>query len=142
MNILFFLILIFAILLEGIITSIPLVLDVLLVAYILKRKSSLFILALILGIVLDVFSVRTLGSSSIYFVSFLFIVFLYERKFEITTYPFILFSSFLGALFYLWIFGYDYVLLQSLASSLISVLLFKILSVKLKVQSEKLQLKA
>lgn len=123
-KIFFLFFLIFAILLEGTITSIPLVLDVLLVVYILRRKSFLFILALISGIVLDVFSVRTLGSSSIYFVSFLFIIFLYERKFEITTYPFILFSSFLGGLFYLWIFGYNYILQQAIASSIISILLF------------------
>lgn len=129
-KIFFLFFLIFAILLEGTITSIPLVALVLLVVYILKRKSSLFILALISGIVLDVFSVRTLGSSSIYFVSFLFIVFLYERKFEITTYPFVFVSSFLGGLMYLWIFGYGYVFQQAAVSSIIAVLLFKLLGSK------------
>jgi len=129
-KIFFLFFLIFAILLEGTITSVPLVLDVLLVVYILKRKSSLFILALISGIVLDVFSVRTLGLSSIFFISFLCIVFLYERKFETTTYPFVFFSSFLGGASYLLIFGYDHVLEQAVVNSIIAVLLFKLLARK------------
>lgn len=123
----FSLLIIVAIFLEGIITSIPIVSLVLLIFYILKRTSSIFFLAFILGISLDVLSVRILGSSSAFFIAFIFIVFLYERKFEIATYPFVFFSSFLGGFLYLWIFGYNHVLEQSLASSLIAVLLFGIL---------------
>ncbi len=123
-KLLFFLLISFAILLEGTITSIPIVLDMLLIFYILKRKSSLFILAFISGIILDVFEVRALGLTSIFFISFLFIVFQYARKFEIATYPFVFFASFLGGLFYLWIFNYNYVFQQATVSSIISILVF------------------
>jgi len=121
----FFLLITFAILFEGTITSIPIVLDVLLVFYILKRKSRIFITAFILGIILDVFMVRTLGLTSIFFIAFIFVVFLYERKFETVTYPFVFFASFLGGFFYLWIFKYDHIFVQAVVSSIITVLLFK-----------------
>lgn len=123
-----------AILLEGTVTSIPIVLDVLLVFYILKRTSRIFIPAFISGIILDVFGVRTLGITSIFFIVFLFIVLQYARKFEISTYPFVFFASFAGGLTYLTIFRYHHILEQAIVSSLISVLLFKGLR-KLKVQS-------
>lgn len=122
----FFLLFTFAILLEGTITSIPIVLDVLLVFYILERKSRLFILALISGIILDVFGVRALGLTSIFLIAFIFIVLLYERKFEIATYPFVFFSSFLGSFMYLLLFGYNYLIQQAIVSSLFAVLLFSV----------------
>jgi len=126
-NIYFLFFIIVATLLEGTITSIPLVVLALLVFYILKRQSSIFTIAFVSGIILDILSVRTLGSSSAFFIAFIFIVLLYERKFEIATYPFVLFASFLGGTSYLLIFGYDHVLEQALANSLIAALLFRLL---------------
>ncbi|MEK7534705.1 MAG: hypothetical protein AAB600_05270 [Patescibacteria group bacterium] len=122
----FFLLITFAILFEATITSIPIVLDVLLVFYILKRKSGIFITAFILGIILDVFMVRTLGLTSIFFIAFIFVVFLYERKFEIVTYPFVFFASFLGSLISLLLFGYNYLIQQAIVSSLFAVVLFRV----------------
>src|SRR3989338_11445134 len=91
-----------AVLLESTITSIPLVLDVLIVFYVLRRKSRLLIPAFIAGIILDIFQVRELGQTNIFLLLVVFLVFLYEKKFEITTSPFLFFSSFIGGGVYLW----------------------------------------
>lgn len=115
-----------AVFFEGAVISLPLVLDFILVYYIFERKAWIFALAFILGLILDIFHLRLLGLTSIFFVVFIFIITLYERKFEIKTTAFVLFFSFIGSLIFLFIFGYNYVLLQSIVSSLIAVVLFKV----------------
>lgn len=127
-------ILIFAVVLETI-TTLPLVLIVLLYLAIIFKRPMLFALAFFSGLFLDLFLLRILGQSSLFFIVFLIIVLLYERKFEIKTKPFVFLSTFVGTLFYLLLSNYDYVFAQALVSSVIAVLLFKVLSVKLKVQS-------
>lgn len=122
------LILFLAVLLEGAVITLPLALILLLFFYIFNRKFWVFPAAFIFGILLDVVSFRTIGVSSIFFTIFLFVLSLYERKFETLTILFVLFSSFLGSLAFLLIFKYNYVLLQSTASSLIAILMFKIFS--------------
>lgn len=114
-----------AILVEATITPIPIVALVLLVFYIVKRSSQVFFPAFVSGIVLDIFSVRTLGLSSLFFIAFMFTVFLYERKFETQTITFVFFATFLGSLIYLKIFGYNNILFQSFINAIIGVLLFK-----------------
>lgn len=124
-NLFFFLLLFIAVLIEGVVISIPIVLDVIIIFFILKRSYWLFLPAFVSGIFLDVLSVRALGLSSLFFVLFIFIVALYERKFEIATYPFVFLSSFLGGFLYLLIFGYNHIVGQAIMSSLIAIVLFK-----------------
>jgi hypothetical protein len=126
----------------GAITTLPLVLIMLLCLAVVFKRSWIFALAFFTGLFLDIFLVRPLGESSIFFLFFILMLFLYEKKFEIQTMHFVFLSSFFGTLFYLLIFGYNHVFAQALISSLMAVLLFKALSAKRKVQSEKLQLKA
>ena len=135
------LILFFATILEAI-TTLPLVLIVLLCVAVIFEKTWIFALAFFMGLLLDLFQLRNLGQTSLFFIVFLIVVLLYEGKFEIKTNPFVFLSTFVGTFFYLIFFGYNYVFGQALVSSIIAVLLFKALSVKRKVQSEKLQLKA
>jgi len=119
------------------ITTLPLVLIVLLCLTIVFKRSMLFALAFFTGLFLDIFQLRNLGQTSLFFLIFLVIVLLYERKFEIKTKPFVFISTFVGALFYLLLFNYEYVLAQAFASSIIAVLLFNglvILLPKLKIQ--------
>lgn len=122
-----FLLLLFAILIEVSKTTIPLVLDIIIILYILERKSWVFAVAVITGLFLDIALVRSLGQSSIFFLGLLFIITLYERKFEITSQFFVLFSSFFASLFFLAVFGYGYILQQALVSSFLSFLLFKVI---------------
>lgn len=122
-----FLLLFLAILIEVSKTTIPLVLDIIIILYILERKSWVFAVAVITGLFLDVALVRSLGQSSIFFLGLLFIITLYERKFEITSQFFVLFSSFFASLFFLAVFGYNYILQQALVSSFFSFFLFKVI---------------
>lgn len=124
-KIILFLLLFLSIFLQASITTIPIVLDVLLIFYILKRKPWVFVAAFVSGFFLDLLTVRTLGQSSLFFLIFLFVVSLYERKFEIVSGYFVFFSSFLGSLFFLKISGYDYIFQQALISAIFSTLLFK-----------------
>lgn len=118
-------ILLLAIILEGSLTFLPLVFLVLLVLAVKERESWIFSAAFFAGIILDVFYLKTVGTTSIFFLSFLFLVLLYQRKFEIATYTFIAVSSFLGSALYLFLFGYGNVILASVLSSLIALVLFQ-----------------
>lgn len=119
------LLMLFSMFLSGI-TTIPFFLGLLVVATVVFKKSWVFFLALILGLFLDLVMVRSLGQTGLFLILFTFLLFLYERKFETRTFPFVFISTFLGSMTYLMIFGYQNVVLQSLANSLLAVLLFKI----------------
>jgi len=114
--------------LESSVTTLPLVFLTLLCLAVLTRKEGIFVVAFIAGIALDASSFRVLGQSSLYFILYIFLVFLYERKFEISTKYFIFIASFLGSFGFLIIFSYNNIVLQSLMSSVIGILIFTILS--------------
>ena len=115
--------------LESSVTTIPFVFIVLLSFFVLERKEWVLFLALITGFFLDAITFRPLGLSGLFFSVFLFIVFIYERKFEIATVPFVLTASFIGSLFYLWIFyPKGIVVLESVFSAILGVLVFVLFS--------------
>lgn len=114
-------------LLQATITTLPLVLCLLLVWYILKKDPLVFFLAFVFGILVDLMLVRDIGFSSIFFMVFLFVVFLYERKFEVETPLFVFSSSFLGSSAYLWLSGHGNIILQSFILSICSSLFFVVI---------------
>lgn len=120
----------------GGITTIPLPIPLIIVCAVLFRKPWVFFAAFVLGLFLDLFLLRPLGQTGLFFVLTIFTVFVYERKFETQTTTFVFLSTFLGSFVYLNIFHYDNILLQSLISALSSVLLFKFLWLKLDPRSE------
>jgi len=131
----FFLLLIVlaALLLESVAITLPLFLIVVLVMLVIfseKQNNLVLALAFFGGLILDVSAVRYLGSTSLFLTCWLFLILLYERKYEINTIPFVLASSFFGIILYLWFFGYGEILIQAGVGSIIAVLLFKILSVR------------
>lgn len=117
------LLLFFATILEAI-TTIPLVLIVLLCFAVVFEKTWIFAVAFFMGLIMDLFWVRSLGMTSLFFITFIIVILLYEKKFEIKTKPFVFLSTFIGTLFYLMFFDYNYVFAQALVSSAIAVLLF------------------
>ena len=121
---LLFLFLLISVFLEAVWTTLPLTLCLLLVISIFKKDHKVFILAFLAGLLLDLSLVRSLGFSSIFFTLFLFIVFLYENKFEAETIPFVFFASFLGVFTYSLLVGYDDILLQSLVAAFFASLAF------------------
>ena len=118
-------ILFFLLIIISSLTTIPLSIAVLSVITVLFEKSWVFFAAFLLGLFLDLFGLRPLAQTSLFFVLFVFIIWLYERKFETQTLTFVFFSSFLGSIAFLWLFGYQMVFLQSFTTALLSVLFFR-----------------
>lgn len=129
MNAFFLPLLVASVVIEGLATTIPLVWVVLLVQYSLRRKP-LFIHALIAGLALSLFSVSSLYVYSLVLIMLLLTVVLYERKFEISTLPFVALASFFGSIVFLFIGGYNEVLLQAFVSALLASFLFHVLQGK------------
>jgi len=122
-----FVLLVITIFLEGTVTALPLVFVSLLCLTILLRNPFMFFVAFLSGIFLDVFAVRTVGQTSIFFLIAVLLIFLYQRKYEINSYPFVTFASFIGSFFYLFVFGYPAAVWQAVGSSIFALLLFIII---------------
>ncbi len=120
-----------AIFLAGV-TTVPLSIPLLIVLAVLIRKSWVFFAALGLGLFLDLILIRPLGYTSLVLTIIIFILFLYKRKFETQTLTFVFLASFLGSIFYLWIFGYSNALIQSLVNAILAALLFNVILSKAK----------
>jgi len=83
-------------------------------------------LAFLAGMLLDAFALRPLGEASIFLLLIVFLLLLYQRKYEINSYPFVLISSLAGSLVFLLIFGYGNAIWLAVFSSVIGVVLFGI----------------
>lgn len=126
MNSLFVTIFFIALLLEGTVTNLPLVFIALVIVTIAMRNLFLFLLAFISGIFLDAFALRPLGETSIFLLLCVFLMLLYQRKYEINSYPFVFLASFVGSLIYLLLFGYSNAFGLAGASIIVSLLLFMV----------------
>lgn len=111
------------VLIEGTMTSLPLVLIFLLCLMVMKRAEWIFLLALVSGVVLDIFTLRPIGTTSLLLVIFVFMVLLYERKYEIATIPFVAGASLVGSFLFLRILGYLSIL-ESLTSCVLAIVAF------------------
>lgn len=109
------------------VTTIPFSIGLMTIFAVLLKRSWIFFLALGLGLFLDLIALRTLGYASLALTIFVFILFLYERKFETRTAAFVFISSFFGSTFYLMIFGYQTVFLQAFINALFTVLAFRLI---------------
>ena len=127
-NVLLIVLFFLAFLLEATVTTLPLVLLALLCLAVARRKSWVFSLAFISGILLDILLVRTVGITSLLFLIFLFIILLYERKYEIRTLPFVVISSFVGTLLYGMVFSLPFLFLQAVLSSIVTSIVFVLFS--------------
>lgn len=116
-----------SIILEATLIQLPLSFILILCYSILNRSGKVFATAFLAGILLDIFTIRPIGSTSIYFLLFLAVFLLYQRKYEIMSYPFVLISSFAGTYLYLLILGNGSSLLLAAISSIIAVAVFALL---------------
>jgi len=120
--------LLLALLSEVSLTTIPFIFLVLLCLMVVFKGNWLFAAAFVFGLLFDLLSFKTVGFSSSLLVVFLFLVLLYQSKFEITTGYFVLISSFLGSFLFLALSGYhNSLILESLLSAIIGFLLFKLI---------------
>ena len=128
MKIVVFLIFLISFLLEITVTTLPLVFLILLSVAVISKKEWIFALAFILGLILDVFSFKLIGASSIFFLVFIFLVFMYQKKFEIATKPFIFLASFLGSLAFLLLFSFSsLIIVEAILSAIIGTVIFSLL---------------
>lgn len=106
-------------------STIPFIIGVLVLWYILERNESIFVIAIVAGLVVDALFINRLGTSSLVFGAILTLAHLYERKFEIVTKEFVFLWTFLGSILYLLVLGSSYVLQQAVISALFAILMFK-----------------
>jgi len=121
-------VLLFFSIVEGSIITIPICLSLLLVMMVVYKKYEVLIIGFLIGFILDSTSVRQLGSTSLYFLVFLGLVLLYQRKFEINSIYFVGLASFFGGLLYAIVFNYNFLVLQSIISVVIAILFYVILT--------------
>lgn len=116
-----------AVLFEGSLTTVPLVLVFLLVFTALFPTMSIIPYAFVAGIFLDSFAMRPLGVSSIFFIVIISLVRLYGRKFEINKSRFVGTATFVSTGLYLLILGYDTVVAQALICGIFAIALLKMI---------------
>ncbi|HVF69868.1 MAG TPA: hypothetical protein VNA13_04880 [Xanthomonadales bacterium] len=124
----FFAILAVFTLLEGTVTTIPLVFISLLCSLIVIRKRGVFYTAFFAGLLLDLLTVRAIGSTFLFLLLFFYVMLLYRKKYEIVSFPFIIVSTFIGGYLYLLIFAGVGSMALSAICSIIAVVLFILLS--------------
>jgi cell shape-determining protein MreD len=92
----------------------------------MKRNALPFITAFVTGIFFDAFSIHPLGGTSMFLLGFVFLIMLYQRKYEIYSYQFVMIISFMGIVLHVWIFAYPEKISLSLAGVVLSGVLFAI----------------
>lgn len=112
---------------ESTIISLPLTLIALILFYVFSKDISVFFLAFFLGFFYDALHFYFLGTTSIFFLSMLLLMFFYERKFEVTTLPFFLFFSFMAVSTFLIFFSTQTFLIEVFLTTLIGILLYLVL---------------
>jgi cell shape-determining protein MreD len=127
----FLIILIFILtLLQGSVTTLPLVILFFLNAAVVTKKTWIFPVAFLTGLVLDILLLNPMGKTSLFLVIFLFVILLYDKKFDIQTFPFVFLASFIGSLIYFIVVSHTQnIFTQAIISAVISTLSFFLLVV-------------
>lgn len=104
--------LIMAVLFEGTITSLPLVLMMLIITATQIHSTNIFLVGFVGGIVLDIVLIRPIGETSSYFLIILFLMSMYEKKYEVGSALFVTIFTFIASGIYFLIFPAPQRLLQ------------------------------
>lgn len=108
-----------ALIMQGAVTTTPVVILFLVLAYILSKRNSIFVYAFVSGIVLDVMLVRAMGATALFFLPMILLLSLYQRKFEINSLPFAICALLVCSYSYTLIFLHDNQLLQAILVTII-----------------------
>lgn len=119
----------------SVLSTIPIIVGVILCLTVISKNPWVFLAAILGGLFVDLLGLRTLGATSLFLVVFAFMIFLYQRRFEIQTVPFVFLACFIGSMVYLIVFGYNQILVQAVVSSVLAVLAFRLVSSRFKVSS-------
>lgn len=123
----FIVLLFLALVLESSLITLPLVFLLLLLMQVIYKRAWILIVGFLAGLFLDSLSFRPVGFSSIFFLCVLYLIFLYEKKFEVQTFTFVFFSALIGSLSFLLIFGGQLIIVESLLVAVLSVMSFSLL---------------
>ena len=103
-----------SIFLESTIITVPLTLLIIIFSAVTLKNNDVFILAFISGLLLDILTLGTIGLTSAFFVSFVMLIFLYQKKFEIESLSFVSMSAFIGSIVYLFLTNSNHLVPESL----------------------------
>ncbi len=120
--------LLFAFFFEISITTLPLIIGAFILLAVIWRSNWIFFAAFIAGIFFDILTFHSIGITSIFLVLLVFLIFLYQNKFEIETLPFVFLSSFIASGAFLIFQNYNNIFLQSFIVGIIVLGIFKLLS--------------
>lgn len=115
-----------ALFLETTFFAVPLLLVSLIILAVLVKDPFVYFLAFILGLLFDSMTLQTLGTTSIFLLGILFLIRLYERKFETRNVPFVAMISIISLVSYLLIFGSYIFFIQFTVALAIAFILFLI----------------
>lgn len=133
MQLLYIVFLFLALILESTIIKAPLVLALIVAISSLEKVEAVFFVAFLAGLMLDIISFSSPGLRSLFFVSLVFMIYFYERKFEINNLFFVLFASIVGSSIYTAIFyPSPFFVVQILVGVSFSLLVFRLLSGKVR----------
>lgn len=121
-------VLFFMVLLEGTITTIPVALVILILIATKAERTTALGVAFTSGIFLDLLRVRTVGQTSLLLVTLLFFIFLYERKYEINTLPFVVVVTFVGSIIYGLLFQLPLLIISSFITTVLAACGFFLLT--------------
>lgn len=109
---------------EGSVTTLPLVLVCLITLAAHTKSSRVYAYGLLGGCLLDILTGRPLGLTGLIFSIFLFMIFLYQRKYEIDSYIFVCFASIMLSLIFSVIFASSGLFSHVIISALFGEMLF------------------
>lgn len=110
-------------------TSLPFLVGVLIFLAVTYRKDWVFPAAVLVGLVFDILTLRTIGTTSIFLALLVFLIFIYENKFETETVPFVFISTFIASFIFLIFLGFSNLVAQSLIVAFLTALLFRLSSI-------------
>lgn len=110
-----------SIFLESTIITVPLALLIIIFAAVTVKNNDVFILAFLGGLLLDFLTLGTIGLSSAFFVLFVTIIFLYQKKFEISSLNFIALISFLGSIIYLFLTNSNHLISEAIVATFLMI---------------------
>ena len=126
----FVILLLISMLLQALVTTLPLVILFFLNAAVVTKETWIFPASFFAGLVLDALLLNPMGTTSLFLAIFLFIVLLYDKKYDIQTFPFVFLASFTGSLIYFVAVSHvPNIFTQAIISAIISTLSFWILVV-------------
>lgn len=112
--------------------TIPVCLAFIIVYATFRRSAAPLFLAFVAGLVIDIFTVQTIGKTSLFFVAVSFLVIWYGGKFETNSPYFVTIATFFSCLVFMIFLGYNNAILGSLVCSAISFVAFIVGDTKLR----------